>query len=163
MKSTPILTAAIAHALLVLGVAAPSIPALNPAHVEKEVGTYPLTICPVSGQKLGSMGAPHVVRHEGREVRFCCKGCVPGFQKEPAKFLATLDAAVEAQQAPTYPLKQCPISGQALGAMGKPFPVVLGNNTLVMLCCKGCVKDALKEAGALEKRVQEARQSLAGS
>lgn len=163
MKSTPILTAAIAHVLLVLGVAAPSTPVLDSSQVAKEVGTYPLTICPVSGQKLGSIGAPHVVRHEGREVRFCCKGCVPGLEKEPAKFLATLDAAVEAQQAPTYPLKECPISGRALGAMGKPFPVVLGNNTLVMLCCKGCVKDALKEAGALEKRVHEARQSVAGS
>ena len=51
---------------------------------------YPLEVCIVSGEKLGSMGAPVVYVHEGQEVKFCCKSCQPDFKKEPAKFLAKL-------------------------------------------------------------------------
>ena len=31
---------------------------------------YPLTTCPVSGEKLGEMGPPVVYLHEGREIRY---------------------------------------------------------------------------------------------
>ena len=60
---------------------------------EKKVGDpYTLDTCPVSGEKLGSMGAPVVYVHEGQEVKLCCKSCLPDFKKEPAKFLAKLAA-----------------------------------------------------------------------
>lgn len=51
---------------------------------------YPLDVCIVSGEKLGSMGDPIVLVHQGQEVKFCCKSCKPDFEKEPAKFLAKL-------------------------------------------------------------------------
>ncbi len=51
---------------------------------------YPLNVCIVSGEKLGSMGDPIVVVHQGQEVKLCCKSCKPDFEKEPAKFLAKL-------------------------------------------------------------------------
>lgn len=51
---------------------------------------YPLDVCIVTGEKLGSMGAPVVHVHEGQEVKLCCKSCLPDFKKEPAKFLAKL-------------------------------------------------------------------------
>lgn len=51
---------------------------------------YTLEVCVVSGEKLGSMGAPVVYVHEGQEVKLCCKSCLPDFKKEPAKFLAKL-------------------------------------------------------------------------
>ena len=51
---------------------------------------YPLEVCIVSGEKLGSMGAPVVYVHEGQEVKLCCKSCLPDFKKEPAKFLVKL-------------------------------------------------------------------------
>lgn len=51
---------------------------------------YPLDVCIVSGEKLGSMGAPVVYVHEGQEVKFCCKNCLPDFKKEPAKYLVKL-------------------------------------------------------------------------
>jgi YHS domain-containing protein len=51
---------------------------------------YPLDVCLVSGEKLGSMGAPVVYVHEGQEIKFCCKSCLPDFKKEPAKFLVKL-------------------------------------------------------------------------
>lgn len=51
---------------------------------------YPLDVCIVSGEKLGSMGDPIVLVHQGQEVKLCCKSCKPDFEKEPAKFLAKL-------------------------------------------------------------------------
>jgi hypothetical protein len=51
---------------------------------------YPLTTCVVSGEKLGEMGPPVVINHEGTEVRFCCNGCVKKFNADPAKYLAKL-------------------------------------------------------------------------
>jgi len=51
---------------------------------------YPLEKCVVSDEKLGEMGKPVVLVHEGQEMKFCCKDCVKEFQKEPAKFLKKL-------------------------------------------------------------------------
>ena len=65
---------------------------------------YPLTTCVVSGEKLGEMGKPVVVKHEGREVQLCCKSCQPEFQKEPAKYLKKLDEA--AKKPTTQPSKK---------------------------------------------------------
>jgi YHS domain-containing protein len=56
---------------------------------------YPLSICVVSGDKLGQMGRPTVVNYKGTEVRFCCKDCVKDFEKDPEKYLKRLK---EAQQ-----------------------------------------------------------------
>ena len=58
---------------------------------------YPLKTCLVSGEKLdGDMGKPYVFTHEGREIKFCCKGCLKDFNKEPAKYIKRLDAAEKA-------------------------------------------------------------------
>lgn len=59
---------------------------------------YPLTTCVVSGETLGDMGKPvdYIHKEEGkpdRLVKFCCKMCVGKFKKDPAKYLAILDAA----------------------------------------------------------------------
>lgn len=51
---------------------------------------YPLDICIVSGNKLGSMGKVVVKSHEGQEIKFCCKPCVKKFEANPAKYLAKL-------------------------------------------------------------------------
>lgn len=60
---------------------------------------YPLDTCSVSGEKLGDMGDPVVKIHEGREVKFCCKGCIKKFDKDPAKYLAEVDAKAKAAPA----------------------------------------------------------------
>jgi hypothetical protein len=59
---------------------------------------YPLKTCVVAGGKLGGMGKPvaYVYKQAGqpdRTVLFCCKACIRKFEKEPAKYLAKLDAA----------------------------------------------------------------------
>jgi YHS domain-containing protein len=54
---------------------------------------YPLETCVVTGEKLGKMGDPVDYVYNNRLVRFCCKGCIPTFKKDPAKYLAMIDAA----------------------------------------------------------------------
>jgi YHS domain-containing protein len=54
---------------------------------------YPLKVCVVSGEKLGSMGAPYIHKHDGKEVQLCCKGCLKDFNKDPEKYLAKIAAA----------------------------------------------------------------------
>jgi YHS domain-containing protein len=60
---------------------------------ETSVKPYPLETCLVSEEKLGSMGDPVVITHEGREIKFCCDSCVPKFKKNPAKYLSKLEHA----------------------------------------------------------------------
>ncbi len=56
---------------------------------------YPLTTCVVSDEKLGEMGKPVIIDHEGREVRFCCSKCIAEFKKDPAKYLKKIDDAAK--------------------------------------------------------------------
>lgn len=81
-----ILTAAMLASLM-LGAA--SLHAADKAKVKP----YPLTTCITDGEKLGSMGAPYVLTHEGREIKLCCKGCEGEFKKNAAKYIKQLDEA----------------------------------------------------------------------
>lgn len=72
-------------------------PAEAPAKAYKVIPAskdYPLATCVVSGDKLGGdMGPPIAIEYEGREIQFCCDGCVDDFLKDPKAYLAKLDAA----------------------------------------------------------------------
>ena len=72
------------------------------------IAAYPLKTCVVSGESLtdGDMGGPvdYIHKEAGKPdilVRFCCKSCIKKFQKDPAKYLAKLDAAATSPTAPT--------------------------------------------------------------
>ena len=54
------------------------------------VKPYTKDVCIVTDNKLGSMGDPITIVHEGQEVKFCCKTCVAKFKEHPAKFLSKL-------------------------------------------------------------------------
>lgn len=54
---------------------------------------YPLDTCIVTDNKLGSMGTPVTLVHQGQEVKFCCKPCVAKFHKDPDRYLAALPGA----------------------------------------------------------------------
>ena len=54
---------------------------------------YLLKTCITDDEKLGSMGAPYVFTHEGREIKLCCKGCLDDFKKNSAKYMKKLEAA----------------------------------------------------------------------
>lgn len=92
------------------------------AAIAKQTETYPLKTCVVTGEGLGSMGNPHDVLHEGRLVRFCCKGCVKKFKADPEKYLKLIDEAAAAAKggAEKAPAEEAP---KAAGAKG---------------CCGGC-------------------------
>ena len=54
------------------------------------VKPYTRNTCIVTGNKLGSMGAPITKVHGSQEVKFCCKPCVAKFEKNPQRYLAEL-------------------------------------------------------------------------
>ena len=99
---------------------------------------YPLDYCIVKGSKLGSDGEPIMYNHMGREIQFCCNGCVSKFEKDPETYLAKLDAAILSEQKENYPLETCVVTGEKLSSMGKSYDYVY-NNQLVRFCCGGCV------------------------
>ena len=51
---------------------------------------YPLKVCVISGEDLGSMGEPCVHEHNGTIVKFCCEPCLDDFNEDPDKYLAKL-------------------------------------------------------------------------
>ena len=51
---------------------------------------YPLKVCIVTDNELGSMGKPITKVYGDQEVKFCCKPCVKKFEKEPQKYLKKL-------------------------------------------------------------------------
>lgn len=109
--------------------------------IKDQAPYYPLTICVLSGEPLVENGEDIAINyiHRNRLVRFCCRGCVRDFLKDPEPTLKKLDAAVIQQQRQHYPLQTCVVSSEALGSMGEPYEVVVGNR-LVRLCCKSCEK-----------------------
>ena len=56
------------------------------------VKPYPLDVCLVTGLRLGSMGAPPSLIHQGQQFKFCCAACLPKFETDPAMFLQKLSA-----------------------------------------------------------------------
>lgn len=114
--------------------------------------TYPLSTCAVAGKTLGSMGAPVIHIHEGRQVKFCCKGCLPSFKKDPAKYLAKVDERIIAQQKAGYPTDKCLFSDEPLGDKSKNVVV---NNRLVRVCCGGCARKLKKNPTPTLKKLDE--------
>jgi YHS domain-containing protein len=63
------------------------------ADAKPKLKPYTLKTCVVSGDKLGEMGEPYVYEYQGREIKFCCKGCLKDFNKEPAKYIKKIEEA----------------------------------------------------------------------
>lgn len=82
-------------AVFALGVAVLSSQAFAEAG-KKEAKEYPLKTCVVSDDKLGEMGDPFVIKHEGKEVKLCCKSCKKDFDKDPKKYMKKLAEAEKA-------------------------------------------------------------------
>lgn len=110
----------------------------NTVH-EKTVGDpYTLLTCPVSGQKLGSMGDPITIMLEDRQILLCCAGCQAKFEKDTESYVSKIDQMMIEDQLPYYPLETCVVSKQKLTAMGEPSNRIY-NNRLIRLCCNACV------------------------
>jgi YHS domain-containing protein len=127
--------AALLVCLLLMGAASRSF-----AAAESEAGVpYLLDTCPVTGAKLGSMGEPVITVYEGREVRFCCAGCIPAFENDKTGFFQKIDAVLVEKQKPFYPLEACVISGEKLASQDTPVDYIFGAQ-LVRFCCPDCVE-----------------------
>lgn len=74
---------------------AAAIEKLNAATKEAQEKTYALDTCPISGEKLGTMGDPVEVVVANRLVKLCCDGCKKGLEKDPAAALSKVDAATK--------------------------------------------------------------------
>jgi len=72
------------------------------ADSKEKLKPYTLKTCVVSGDKLGEMGPPFVYEYQGREIKFCCKGCLKDFNKEPAKYIKKIEEE-EAKAKPAKP------------------------------------------------------------
>jgi|GEM_PF-517187 len=59
---------------------------------------YPLDFCLVSGSDFGEDPdmIPYTHVHEGTVIKFCCKPCLPRFEKDPEKYLTDLKEEIEA-------------------------------------------------------------------
>ncbi|MEO6596749.1 MAG: hypothetical protein ABIP94_18535 [Planctomycetota bacterium] len=67
---------------------------LDAAVIAEQGKAYALTACPASGEEYGGdMGKPVDLVVAGRLVRLCCKDCKKDVEKDPAKFIAKVDAA----------------------------------------------------------------------
>lgn len=67
-------------------------PATPPLPSSEDEGTLiaKQKICPVTGEPLGSMGAPVKVSVSGRAVFVCCKGCEKPLLRKPDEYLAKI-------------------------------------------------------------------------
>lgn len=133
-------------------------PAARPGVAQpEEVIPYLADTCPISGEKLGGMGAPVVREYDGREVRFCCKMCVPKFEADKESGWKKLDAVMIEAQLPYYPVSTCVVSGEPLTEDGEDIAInTIYKGRLVRFCCKSCVKDFKKDPEAVLERLDAA-------
>ncbi|MGN6546160.1 MAG: efflux RND transporter periplasmic adaptor subunit, partial [Aureliella sp.] len=59
-----------------------------PADPEEAIALQ--SVCPVTGQKLGSMGKPLPVKAAGQTVYLCCAGCRNSIERDPQKYIARI-------------------------------------------------------------------------
>jgi len=69
--------------------------------------TCPLETCIVTDAELGSMGEPVVYDYKGREIRFCCAGCIPSFESDPDKYMEKLPPFGGEPAGATHDHKNC--------------------------------------------------------
>jgi hypothetical protein len=126
---------------------------LDAAIVKGQSAHYPLTTCPVSGEKLGSMGESVQLVLDGTLVQLCCKKCSKKAMAEPAAMVQKVRDAAYAAQMKAYPLQTCIVSGKELG--GDAVSAMFGN-VLFRTCCARCVAKIEKDTAKFTARLHEA-------
>jgi hypothetical protein len=106
---------------------------IDAAVVAAQKASYPLDVCPISGEKLDATAVDNVVGT--RLVRTCCSKCTKEVVKNPRPVLERIDKALIERLKPTYAATTCVVSGEALGADAVDY---LYGTRLVRFCCKMC-------------------------
>lgn len=94
------------------------------------------TLCPVMG---GPINSSIFVDVDGKRVYFCCKACLPEFNKEPAKFVTKMEKdGVTLEKAPAAPAaKPAAEAASAAKPAAEAAPVVqAGEGCAAGGCCK---------------------------
>jgi hypothetical protein len=126
---------------------------IDSAVVAAQKPSYPMTTCPVTGEKLGEKAVDHV--HGTRLVRLANADAVASFKKDPAPAMAKVDKALVQAQLASYPAKVCVVSNEAFGGeMGDPVEYLHGTK-LVRLCCKSCIKSFEKDPQAYLTKLEK--------
>ena len=55
-----------------------------------KVKPYPLKMCIVSDEELGSMGDYITFVYKDQQMKVCCKPCIKQFKKDPKKYIKLL-------------------------------------------------------------------------
>lgn len=129
---------------------------IDAAVIEQQLKAYPLTTCPISGEKLGEKAVNYV--HGTRLIRACCNDCVAEIKKNAEPTLKKLNDGYIAAQKPTYPLDTCVVTGEKIGAdpQMKPIDFLYGTRYFY-LCCGGCKKAVMKDSDGMWAKVEAAR------
>ena len=101
-------------------------------------------ICPVSGEKLGSMGQPVKVRIGKEEVFLCCKGCLTR-KVQPEHWVTIHTNFAKAQGI-------CPVMNSPLPEKPK-WTIVEGR--IVYVCCPPCTAKIEADPAPYLKAVDE--------
>lgn len=118
---------------------------LDDAIIAEQKKVYPLDTCVISGKKLGAMGDPVQLVLDGTLVQLCCDNCTKKATAQASDMAKKVRDAAFAAQAKTYPLKECPVSGEALD---KDAVSVMFGTQLVRFCCEKCIKKFENEPAA---------------
>ena len=122
--------------------------------IAAQKAAYPLDTCPVSGEKLAGDPKMQPVDFVSgtRLVRFCCKDCIPKFEKDPAATMTKLDGAYISAQKSKYTVDVCPVDGKKLD--DKAVDALYGNK-LVRVCSDNCKAELTKSPDPVLKKLAE--------
>jgi len=121
---------------------------VDAAIIAQQMPLYPMTNCVVMrDEEIAAPDAPDAGNVKNvvvlnKLVRLCCPGCIKKVRRDPMKYLTAIDTAIVEKQTASYPLKNCPVSGEPLPA--QPTDIVIGER-LVRLCCPKCADSARKD------------------
>lgn len=117
----------------------------------KEAGNK---ICPVDGEKIGSMGEAVKIEHKGKIYNLCCAACEMKFKEDPEKYVGivnkelkkgTSESVDESQQIKSEDMaKVCPVCGPEEGMAGKDDITYEYEGQTYYFCSPDCLK-AFKE------------------
>jgi YHS domain-containing protein len=113
---------------------------------------YPLEVCVISDEKLGSMGDPFVFVEGDQEIQLCCKSCQKDFTNHKEENLKKLEAAWK--KVKRYPLTACIASDEPIDPQEAVGLVHEGREFI--FCCKSCIKEFKKDPAKFVKKFDEA-------
>lgn len=134
MKKFPLLTGALFAALAIAGRAEQPEDAAAKRLETNRLLIAAQEICPVSGERLGSMGVPIRAKSGDRTIFLCCRSCL-GQKLDPEHWKQAQKKMAEAQGV-------CPVMDSELPE--NPASVVVEGRT-VFVCCKPCIKKIQNE------------------